>query len=304
MTTGIIFVGGPGRSGTSFVADRIGRHADVATFQDVELKIFGEFGGLLDMQSVLVERFSPNRGEIVFKHFRNMLKALRSGGFGQPSLESLVAAERLDPLVEELFTRLQPDGYITQLEFGTFNEAARAFLQGLARIALDQKPGATSFLEKTPHNCLHPQFLHELAPDARYLHIYRNPKAIAVSLLAQSWGPARLDHSIVWVRSYFDAWLKAKAHFHRLGLPLADYTIEGISADPVSASTAICRHLGLTPDSAMFAGADINQLQGWKKKLADDAYIQLEEGLGPLCRQLRYADENKSVRASVSPEAD
>ena len=256
------------------------------------------------MQSVLVERFSPNRGEIVFEHFRNMLKALRSGGLGQPSLESLVAAERLDPLVEELFTRLQPDGYITQLEFGTFNEAARAFLQGLARIALDQKPGATSFLEKTPHNCLHPQFLHELAPEARYLHIYRNPKAIAVSLLNQPWGPARLDHAIVWVRSYFEAWLKAKAHFQRLGLPLADYSIEDISADPEAASTAICGHLGLTPDSTMFAEADINQLQGWKTKLADDAYIQLEEGLGPLCRQLGYADENKSVRASVSPEAD
>ena len=57
MSSKIIFIGGPGRSGTSFVADRIGRHADVATFQDVELKIFGEFGSLLDLQSVLFRSF-------------------------------------------------------------------------------------------------------------------------------------------------------------------------------------------------------------------------------------------------------
>ena len=288
MTIGIIFVGGPGRSGTSFVADRIGRHAEVATFQDVELKIFGEFGGLLDMQSVLVEHFSPNSGEVVFQNFRNMLKRVRSGGYGQPSLESIVPTERLDLLVEELFFRLQPHGYISQLDFGTFNDAARAFLQSLASIALDQKPGATRFLEKTPHNCLHPQFLHELAPEARYLHIYRNPKAIAVSLLNQPWGPTRLEHAIVWVRSYFEAWRKAKAHFHRLGLPLADYSIEDISADPAPASTAICRDLGLTPDRQIFSGADINQLQGWKTKLSDDAYTLLDEGLAPLCRQLGY----------------
>jgi hypothetical protein len=71
MTTGIIFVGGPGRSGTSFVADRVGRHAGVATFQDVELKIFGEFGGLLDMQAVLVEHFSPNRGDARHQRLRD-----------------------------------------------------------------------------------------------------------------------------------------------------------------------------------------------------------------------------------------
>ena len=130
MTTGIIFVGGPGRSGTSFVADRVGRHREVATFQDVELKILGEFGGLRDMQYVLVESFSPNRAEVISRHFRKMLAAVFSGGYGQPLLRDLVSLERLEALADAFFARLQPSGYIERLDYATFNDAARALLRG------------------------------------------------------------------------------------------------------------------------------------------------------------------------------
>src|SRR3546814_10117892 len=112
MKTDVIFVGGPGRSGTSFVADRIGRHAQVATFQDIELKVFGEFGGLRDMQFVLVQSFSPNRAEMIFTHFRRMLAAVFDGGSGLPTLKRLVTAGQLETMDENVLNRLQPSGYI------------------------------------------------------------------------------------------------------------------------------------------------------------------------------------------------
>src|SRR3546814_958411 len=84
-------------------------------------------------------------------------------------------------MAENFLDRLQPSGYIERLSYATFNNAARSLLNELSELAMELKPGATCFLEKTPHNLLQPQFLHELAPNARYLHIYRNPKAIAVS---------------------------------------------------------------------------------------------------------------------------
>lgn len=288
MTTDIIFVGGPGRSGTSFVADRVGRHRQVATFQDVELKIFGEFGGLRDMQSTLVENFSPNRAVVVSGQFRKMLMAVFSGGYGQPALRCIVPADRLDVLVEEFFSRLQPSGYVERLDYVTFNNAARDLMHGFAEIALEQKPGAAVFLEKTPHNCLQPQFLHELAPAARYLHIYRNPKAIAVSLLNQTWGPDRLEHAIIWVRSYFEAWIEARACFERFGLPLMDLRIEDIAADSEAMSDAITAHLQLQADRQMLAGGDLDLLNAWKKKVSPGDSTLLNEGLDPLCRALGY----------------
>jgi len=288
MMAGLIFVGGPGRSGTSFVADRIGRHDEVATYQDVELKLFCEYSGLLDLQKVLVDSFSPNRAETVLRQFQNMLKALREGGYGQPALDTLVPGEDLDLIVSGLLERLQPQGYLSPLDYPTFNAAARDFLQSLAKIALDQKPGTKHFLEKTPHNCLQPRFLHELAPTARYLHIYRNPKAVAMSLLRQSWGPSRLDHAIVWVRSYFEAWQDAKAYFERFDLRLADLSIENIARDPKNMSREVCYHLGVELDSSLFDGASLEQLEGWKKGLTSDTSKELDDELGSLCDALGY----------------
>lgn len=288
MTTGMIFVGGPGRSGTSFVADRVGRHQQVATFQDVELKIFGEFGGLRDMQSVLVESFSPNRAEIITKHFRRMLTAVFCGGFGQPALQGLVPLDRLNALADTFFAQLQPSGYIERLDYATFNKAARELIHGLAMIALEQKPGATAFLEKTPHNCLQPQFLHEIAPEARYLHIYRNPKAIAVSLLNQSWGPSQMAHAVVWVRSYFEAWIDAKACITRFGLPLLDLKIEDIAIDSKSTGDVITTHLKLGADAEMLSGGNLDLLNGWKTKLSPEDRDFLDKELDPLCSVLGY----------------
>lgn len=289
MNNQILFIGGPGRSGTSFVADRIGRHADVATFQDVELKIFGEFGGLLDLQRVLVETFSPNRGEVAFKQFRNMLKAVRAGGYGQPLLNDVSNSKDLDIIVEELFYDLQPRGYISQIDYVTCNNAMRKFLQGLSGIALSQKPSASYFLEKTPHNCLHPKFLHELSPNAKYIHIYRNPKAIAVSLLNQSWGPSVLDHAIVWVRSYFDAWRSAKLYYGRLGLPLLDLSIEEISGDSDKYGNVICEYLKITPTDDVFSGASLDQLNRWKESISAADIYKLNSEFDDLCNELEVS---------------
>jgi hypothetical protein len=48
-----VFVGGPGKSGTTFVAHGIASHPMVATFPDVELKMFCEKNGLIDLRDTL-----------------------------------------------------------------------------------------------------------------------------------------------------------------------------------------------------------------------------------------------------------
>jgi len=71
-----LFVGGPGRSGTSFVADRLGNHAQVVALKDIELKIFCEKNGLQDLFHALVETYSPNRAVTALDQFRRMVEAL------------------------------------------------------------------------------------------------------------------------------------------------------------------------------------------------------------------------------------
>ena len=71
-----IFIGGPGRSGTSFVADRLSNHPDVTAFRDVELKLFTEKNGLLDLWHSLIERYSQDVNTVIFLH--------REGPIGTP----------------------------------------------------------------------------------------------------------------------------------------------------------------------------------------------------------------------------
>jgi hypothetical protein len=88
-----LFVGGPGRSGTSFVADRLGGHPQVASFKDIELKLFCEKNGLQDLFHVLVATYSPNRAVIALDQFHRMTQALVDGKYGQPALSTVAPAD-------------------------------------------------------------------------------------------------------------------------------------------------------------------------------------------------------------------
>src|SRR3546814_16609580 len=93
----------------------------------------------------------------------------------------------------------------------------------------------------------------------------RNPKAIAVSLLNQTWGPNDIEQAVVWVQSYFDAWADAQNYFERFGLPLQDLRIEDIAVDAENMRDTITRHLHLQSDRGMLAGRDLDLLTAWIK---------------------------------------
>src|SRR3546814_10594979 len=94
---------------------------------------------------------------MIFTHFLRMRAAVFDGGYGQPKLKSLVPAGKLETMAENFLDRLQPSGYIERLSYATFNNAARALLNEPSELAMELKPEATCFLEKTPHNLLQPQ---------------------------------------------------------------------------------------------------------------------------------------------------
>ncbi|WP_157767348.1 hypothetical protein [Paracoccus yeei] len=79
-------MGGPGRSGTTYLAAALGSHPAVASFKDVELKFLFERDGLVDLGWILCESFSPNRARVALTRFRTLMNQLRNGGFDQPLL--------------------------------------------------------------------------------------------------------------------------------------------------------------------------------------------------------------------------
>jgi hypothetical protein len=113
------------------------------------------------------------------------------------------------------------------------------------------------------------------------VHVTRDPAAIAVSLVAQSWGPDRLDQAILWVRSYLETWARRRDDFERFGLPLIELRIEAVSAETERWSGRVQGFLGLPDAGNLFAGASPEILDRWKAKVSEADAERLAAAFAP-----------------------
>ena len=289
-----VFIGGPGRSGTSFVADRLAQHRKICSFRDVELKLFTEKGGLLDLWHSLGERYSPNRAAVAMQQFRKLIEALIDGRFGQPGLARLCPAAEWQAAVDGLCARLAENGHPVRTTEAAFDEAARGFVRAIADLAARQpgaSPDAHVFLEKTPHALLAMDFLDRVAPAARFVHVMRDPRSIAQSLRTMPWGPDCLDACATWVASYCEAWLAALARATGLGLTVHRLHIEMIAAQPDDHAVRLCGALGISPEPDLFARADLATLNGWADRIARTELDLLTQRLGCWVHLFGYRED-------------
>ncbi|MEM9059709.1 MAG: sulfotransferase [Pseudomonadota bacterium] len=286
-----IFVGGPGRSGTSFVAERLGRHAEVCSFPGVELKIFSEKNGLLDLRHALVERYSPNRAGVALDQFRKLFGALVGGQFGQPAFGTLAPPSAWFNILDGFCDRISAHGIPVQFEAVEFDDAVRTLLSRVASLAALIKESAASpvaFLEKTPHALLFVDFLARFAPAPQFVHVMRDPRSIAFSLRRMPWGPRDLEGCCAWVSGYCAAWLDSQKKAAQTGCALHRINIEAVAAAPDHASRLICDRLGLSFDDAVFAEADLKTLNAWVEKCAEVELLQIRRALDGWARHFGY----------------
>ncbi len=307
-----LFVGGPGRSGTSFVADRLGAHPQIVALKDIELKIFCEKNGLLDLFHSLVETYSPNRAVMALDHFRRMTEALIEGRYGQPALSARAPAATWRAAFSEFTDGLVADGHPVPQEADAVLGRARALLWRIAAIAADAdgaglappggRPSSRIFLEKTPHNLLAIGFLARIAPGASFLHVMRDPRSIAWSLVRMRWGPSDLAGAARWVASYCRAWTGAEAQAAHLGLPVLRAHIEDIARQPQDAAARLCADLGLDPIPGLFRGADPVMLNRWVAAAPAADRTLLDTALGSWAAHFGYEPGRIGSR-TVEPAA-
>lgn len=289
-----IFVGGPGRSGTSFVARQLGTHPEVCTLPDVELKFICEKNGLIDLHHTLCEEYSPNRATVALEQFRRTFEGLVEGRFGQPAFRDVAPARAWRDAIEGFLACIRVDGHPVALDSGRFLAAAHGLIQDVAAIAagLQQDGDAappSCFLEKTPHALLSILFLDALAPGSAYLHVMRDPRSIAFSLRRMRWGPERLETCCRWVASYCEAWERTRRKAAAAGLPVLELRIEEVAADGRFWSAEVSAHLGIAADRAFLAPADAATLNGWVARATAAERDLLDAMLGDCAASFGYA---------------
>jgi hypothetical protein len=167
----------------------------------------------------------------------------------------------------------------------TYGELVQSFLQ--QKQAQEQKPvvGAT----------VHRHFDRLLAiwPNARFIHIVRDPRDVARSCIGMGWA------GNVWTGS--QRWLEAEQDWEALKqtLPVDNYveiSYENLIREPQTVLTQLANFLGVAYDPAMlqynqdttYDQPDSSFLNQWRRKLGDREIQLVESRVGDLLLQRGY----------------
>lgn len=212
MPNRFIFVGGSGRSGTSALASFLGSLNHVEALYDIELKLFNESGGILDLYDCFVLNFSFSKcrerlNEFELKYVNWIYDGIN---FGQPSLEGFFSKD----LLSENFLKFKNNlikPYVRQLQLSEF----RFFVEEFLFNVFYSNTSRIYKLEKTPHMILDYHRLNLLFPESVFISVVRDPRSVALSAMKFDWagGVGALEANIDWVKGYFSAYLTKRDDF-------------------------------------------------------------------------------------------
>lgn len=142
---------------------------------------------------------------------------------------------------------LDADAFMAAAQNGERSYAALFRL--LLRRFADQR-GATVVGEKTPNHVLYLPTLHDFFPDARFIHLVRDPRAVVNSWRSVPWSSGRVWRDTeIWVE-YVAA---GRAAAPGLGEALRVVLFEELVRAPERVLRRVCAHLTLDYDPAMVA---------------------------------------------------
>ena len=228
-----------------------------------------------------------------------------------------------EPVATKAAARYVYEGRWKASRAGRFYRTVYAWLM---RIHLD---GDLRFAEKTPQNSLVIPFLYEAFPDARFIHIIRDGRDVALSYSRKPWLQASQaasgryepggyrygPYARFWVerervrefettsdirrcawawRRFTEGALDAASN-----LPAGQYhevRYEALVADPAGEAARLLGFLGEREDEprglfreAVVEGANPGSVGRWERELSGDQVQEIEEEAGGLLRRLGYA---------------
>jgi hypothetical protein len=175
-TVGTVFIGGTGRSGTTITSAMLGRHPALTRI-NTEVKFISNTGGLCDLvnRKTSADAFEQRLKERWFD--RGEAKGLKTL-FDWPTIEAA-----LSPLRKGL----RDDRAAAAAAF------TRRLLDPLATAQ-----GTTAWIEMTPNAALTADTLVRMFPDLRMLHLVRDGRDVACSVVRMPWGPNDPDEGLDW----------------------------------------------------------------------------------------------------------
>jgi hypothetical protein len=163
-------------------------------------------------------------------------------------------------------TRLEGEGPLLAAD------AARAFYEAYAA-----EHGKSRWGEKTPQYLKTMKRIAGAIPEAHFVHLIRDGRDVALSLLAVSWGPSTVEDAAVrWTTQIRRARRKARSVSH-----YTEVRYEGLVADPEPVVRRVCEFVKLPFEPAML-----------------DYHEGAKERMGGLARDLEVGGDRPQIAAA------
>ena len=193
-----IFIGGTGRSGTTILGKLLGRHHQIQLAKPVEIKFLTAGTGLLDLnRNALISR----AGKITLLRNGNFLKFQKSVNQkwwereakhgGRVGLSSGISRDRWDDIERELGESLRFN------RSGACQSFFRAFLDSQLEPSFEIN-SKKLWVDTTPPNLMRAGEIASLLPGSRFIHIIRDGRDVASSVVHENWGPNSFNESLIW----------------------------------------------------------------------------------------------------------
>lgn len=152
-----------------------------------------------------------------------------------------------------------------------------------------KKNGATMWCEKTPSNLLHIDFLYELFPDAKFIHIKRDPRGVIQSMQQQFWFPSNLEDSCKLMKQMYRKWFSVKNSIDLSEENYLEIKLEDLAADYVNGSKKIRDFIGLDSNFINPPKLSIDKVDYWKHSLPADSVSTINTILADEIEEMGYS---------------
>jgi hypothetical protein len=321
----MIFVGGTGRSGTSIVKEILAQHPDAASLP-FEYRFIVDPDGLADFYASYNASWSPFLADERLRRLESLLTRLghepwlhrvagrllqwlnRDGKTLSPrsyhGWELRHHLPNYEGHVQQLMSRLvefsfpacwvgtqsyQLFPFIQHAGPGSRDELARIlgdFIRAVVRDLLE-KTNKRFFVEDNTWNILLAREILDLIPDAKIIHVYRDPRDVVASFSHQRWSPRDKEQGAQWYKAMMAHWFSVRSN-----LPADSYfeiKLEELVATPTATLQAVCDFAAISLDHAMLE-TDLGHSHSgrWKTEFDDEEKTRVSAVLDDLITALGY----------------
>jgi len=321
----MVFIGGTGRSGTSILKDVLASHPDAASLP-FEYRFIIDPDGIVDFYASFSAIWSPYIADRKLKRLAGLLHTLADEPLHHWLLSRLIRAWNRDgktlsprmyhgwelkrhlPNFERHTQRLMQQlvefsfpacwvgsaSYRFHPQIEHLGPRSRRELAGILgdfiRDVINdllQQSGKGFFVEDNTWNILVARELLELLPEARLIHVYRDPRDVVASFSQQRWSPADKQQGARWYKAMMTHWFRVRSE-----LPAGstyELKLEELVAAPEAMLRDICSFIGVPFDERMLQ-VDLGHAHSgrWKREYTTPEKQAVQAILADLIERLGY----------------